>query len=150
MSYLKNHPINPDWLIKGVTKETVKYAEELAKHLVEEKTGARGYEIYPLTTSQLRKFFGAVKNLQMNIIVNGFSEGEFVMLKPKLAYAVGRVRQKNKLCPDIRIEVFADVISNAIDIVNNTSDKKTAFKNFISFFEAIVAYHKHYGKDNIK
>ncbi len=144
MSYLKEHPINESWIKEGISEETVKYANDFATFLVEEEKG----RIYPLTTSQLRKFFGAVKNFQMGISLNGFSEGEFVMLKPKLAYAVGRIQQQKKGFIEIRINDFAEVISKAIDIVNGCSDKKKACKNFISFFEAIVAYHKRYGKEN--
>jgi CRISPR-associated protein Csm2 len=69
------------------------------------------------------------------------------MLKPKLAYAVGRVRQKNQKCKERRIEDFAEIISYSIDITVNSMNKDEAFKNFISFFEAIVAYHKRYGKE---
>ena len=63
------------------------------------------------------------------------------MLKPKLAYAVGRVKQQHKN-DDIRIKDFADVFSKAIDFVIESKDKERSFKNFVNFFEAIVAYHK--------
>ena len=151
MSYLREHPINEEWLRSKITDETVEYAENFAKHLVKEERDSKDNIIaLPLTTSQLRKFFGAVKSIQMDISVNGYNESEFVMLKPKLAYAVGRVRQKNYRCRECRIEDFAEVITAAMDIVNNSKEKESAFKNFISFFEAIVAYHKRYGKDNLK
>lgn len=149
MSYLNDHPVNEKWFQEKVTNETVEYAESFAKHLVEEEkipnTGI--YVVLPLTTSQLRKFFGAMKGIQMDFSVNGYNESEFVMLKPKLAYAVGRVRQKNSKCKARRIEDFADVITFVMDIVNRSKEKDVAFRNFISFFEAIVAYHKRYGKD---
>ena len=149
MSYLKEHPINADWFRRGISTESVDYADKFAQHLVKEEKipGTGTFVILPLTTSQLRKFFGAVKNLQMNISINGYSESDFIMLKPKLAYAVGRVRQKNQKCKERRIEDFAEVISSSIDITVNSINKDEAFKNFISFFEAIVAYHKRYGKE---
>ena len=56
----------------------------------------------------------------------------FVLLKPKLAYAVGRADRNSK------IKDFYLTISNLMDLVK---DEKT-FKNFIQVFEAIVAYHK--------
>ena len=150
MSYLKDHPINEQWFRDKVTDETVDYAEAFAKHLVEEEKipQTNTFVVLPLTTSQLRKFFGAVKSIQMNVSVNGYNESEFVMLKPKLAYAVGRVRQKNSKCKERRIEDFAEVLTSAMDYVNDSKNKDVAFKNFISFFEAIVAYHKRYGKDS--
>ena len=146
MSYLKDHPIKEQWFQEKVTNETVVYAESFAEHLAEESEEKN--DILPLTTSQLRKFFGAVKSLQMDITVHGYKESEVVMLKPKLAYAVGRVKQKNKYYKERRIEDFAEVLSSAIDMVNSSKTKDVAFRNFISFFEAIVAYHKRYGKEN--
>lgn len=82
-----------------------------------------------LTTNQLRKFFGEVKRQQMQ----GYNKTDFILLKPKLAYAVGRAKNKNA-----KINDFYKVMSNAIDQVQNEQH----FKNFIKIFEAIVAYHK--------
>lgn len=115
-----------------VTVKTVKFAEDFGRYLAQKEGGE------PLTSSQLRKFFGEVKHQQMK----GYIESEFVMLKPKLAYAVGRAKKNSK------IKDFYDVMSDAIDKVTQSSDKKKAFKNFISVFEAIVAYHKKYENSN--
>jgi CRISPR-associated protein Csm2 len=82
-----------------------------------------------LSTNQLRKFFGEVKRQQMH----GYDPTDFILLKPKLAYAVGRAKG-----PDPKIRDFYRVICDAIDHVK---DEKQ-FKNFIKIFEAIVAYHK--------
>ena len=115
-----------------VTVKTVKFAEDFGRYLAQKEGGEA------LTTSQLRKFFGEVKHQQMK----GYIESEFVMLKPKLAYAVGRAKKNSK------IKDFYDVMSDAIDKVTQSSDKEKAFKNFISVFEAIVAYHKKYENSN--
>lgn len=146
MNYLKNHPINDNWITDRINTDAVKYADDFAKHLSEEQKG----KILPLTTSQLRKFFGAVKSLELKIQSNGFekNDSDFIMLKPKLAYAVGRVRNTNRSISDIRISDFEEVLCYTIDIVmNKCPNKESSFKNFIYFFEAIVAYHKCYGKD---
>lgn len=113
-----------------------------------------------LTTSQLRRFFGEVKR-QQSI---GYQEANFVLLKPKLAYAVGRAKKDNNQYYN-KIEDLFYVLSNAIDIViqeerereNAVKEAKTdkgrdkaelerskhlPFKSFISIFEAIIAYHK--------
>ena len=71
------------------------------------------------------------------------------MLKAKLAYAEGRVRQKNGN-KELRIADFREVMDEAINVVDSSTDKKKSFANFINFFEAIVAYHKVYGKDKDK
>lgn len=79
--------------------------------------------------------------------MNGYDETDFVLLKPKLAYAVGRARSKvrnPKLKDELRINDFYRVISKAIDCVKTDTQEESEkrFHNFIKVFEAIVAYHK--------
>ena len=133
MSWNKNDLIPKEEIQNKVTDITVQFAEKFGKHLA-----ADDYDSDPLTTSQLRKFFGEVKRQQMM----GFNETEFTMLKPKLAYAVGRAKQNGKKNKSQKIEDFFIVISDAIDKVLSSPERNKAFKNFITVFEAIVAYHK--------
>ena len=84
-----------------------------------------------LKTSQIRKVYGAVKKIQMS---EEFNRNELIMLKPKLAYAAARKSE---------VEDLKDVLTQAINQVDN-ADK---FKNFVDFFEAILAYHKAFGGD---
>ncbi|MBO4379953.1 MAG: type III-A CRISPR-associated protein Csm2 [Muribaculaceae bacterium] len=120
-----------------VTELSVAFAEEFGEYLANnEKDGPES-----LTTNQLRKFFGEVKRQQMA----GYNEASFVMLKPKLAYAVGRAKN-GKQEKQVKIEDFYNVMRPAIDSVVKAPDKEKAFKNFISIFEAIVAYHKQFEK----
>ena len=133
MSWDKNNLISKNEIQGKITVETVQFAEKFGNYLAEKEDFAE-----PLTTSQLRKFFGEVKRQQMT----GYDETEFVMLKPKLAYAVGRARQNGRKNKHQKIEDFYMVMADAIDKVENASDKQKAFKNFITAFEAIVAYHK--------
>ena len=123
--------ILPSEIQDKVTTKTVEFAKIFGEHLANEEDGA------PLTTSQLRKFFGEVKRQQMS----QYDETSFVMLKPKLAYAVGRAKQNGK-GKHLKIEDFYDVMADAIDKVVASPDKERAFRNFILVFEAIVAYHK--------
>lgn len=134
MSYLERLP-QSEIKVK-VTEVSVKFAERFGDYLgtdgTEPQMDRRGQvkdvKVSKLTTSQLRKFFGEVKRQQMV----GYDETDFVLLKPKLAYAVGRADKNSK------IRDFYDVIANAMDLVTN----ETEFQNFIKVFEAIVAYHK--------
>ena len=73
-----------------------------------------------LTTSQLRRFFGEVKR-QQSI---GYKETSFVLLKPKLAYAVGRAKKDSKSYYN-KIEDLYNVLSKAIDIVVQEEKKKS-------------------------
>lgn len=131
MVWDKNKLIPQSEITDKVTEETVKFAQEFGSYLGTDdpnpKTGKPSGN--KLTTNQLRKFFGEVKRQQMS----GYDQTDFVLLKPKLAYAVGRAKQK-----DSKIKDFYLVISDAIDKVKNEQH----FRNFIKIFEAIVAYHK--------
>ena len=134
MSWNKNDLIPPREIQEKVTDETVKFAERFGSYLGKDDsfTNKNGKSISAknkLTTSQLRRFFGEVIRQQMV----GYNETDFVLLKPKLAYAVGRAKER-----DAKIKDFYLVMSNAIDLVHNEQQ----FKNFIKVFEAIVAYHK--------
>ena len=135
MSYSQRLPITE--IKDKVTAISVDFAEKFGtylgtddKEMRQDKNG-RMKEVKvaaKLTTTQLRKFFGEVKRQQMV----GYQPTDFILLKPKLAYAVGRADKNSK------IRDFYDVLSNMID--NVSSEKE--FKNFIKIFEAIVAYHK--------
>src|SRR5262249_15789919 len=81
-----------------------------------------------LTTSQIRNIYGMVKKMELS----GFNANEFVLLKPKLAYAASRAGKDGA-------RQFADVMTWAIDEVDQSAEK---FERFVDFFEAILAYHK--------
>ena len=133
MNWNKNDLIPIKEIQEKITVATVSFAERFGNHLAQREEDAE-----PLTTSQLRKFFGEVKRQQMA----PYDETEFVMLKPKLAYAVGRAKQNGRKGKYQKIEDFYLVMADAIDKVLNSADKDKAFKNFVTAFEAIVAYHK--------
>ncbi len=145
-----------EWISDKVDQTTVDFAKNFGTYLAKddtiEKLDKKGMPVLDkngkpiliiigekLTTSQLRRFFGEVKRQQ----TIGYNESSFVMLCPKLAYAVGRAKKsmKNgvKYC---KIEDFYLIMEDAILNVGNSSNKDKAFKNFIAIFEAIVAYHK--------
>lgn len=152
MTYLEEFKQKDKWIKEKVDKDTVDFAKRFATYLVESfKSKDNNIPgVFELKTNQLRKFFGAVKNFQLRAqLSDEFNESEFIMLKPKLAYAVGRVKQQHKN-DEIRIKDFADVISKAIDFVIESNDKEKSFKNFVNFFEAIVAYHKQEENNIIK
>lgn len=88
-----------------------------------------------LSTSQIRKFFGELKNIEANTSSTNFNLGKVKMIKPKLAYAVGREKSPEPKIADMYFE-----FSRAIDAISEYKH----FKNFVQLFEATVAYHKLY------
>ncbi|MCR4560197.1 MAG: type III-A CRISPR-associated protein Csm2 [Bacteroidales bacterium] len=134
MIWNKSDLIPANEITDKITTKSVEFAQRFGAHLGTDdtefdKNGRTKVSRAKLTTNQLRKFFGEVKRQQMT----GYNETDFVLLKPKLAYAVGRAKDSKA-----KINDFYFVIANAIDQVKT----KEHFKNFIKIFEAIVAYHK--------
>lgn len=127
-----------DWINKGIDKDATKELETFAKSLASNDKNAQDrITLRAMTTSQLRKFFGEIKRIQ----AQGFSADtidDVLMLKPRLAYAVGRDEGKTKL------SAFYQLMSKAIDGIDFTDIEKgkKQFKNFINVLECIVAYHK--------
>lgn len=82
-----------------------------------------------LSTSQLRNIYDKVKRLKDNDL-NGLK-----LFRPNLAYIAGRsTNEKEK-----SLLAFIDLLIKSIN-----SEKQV--KEFKIFFEAVVAYHKFYGK----
>jgi len=129
---------SPKWIINGLDSVAIRYAENFGGEL----SGKQGISSYngfseALSTSQIRNVFGEVKKMQMK----GFNETEFLLLKPRLAYACERKGTKGS-------KEFRKVIDKAIDAVmqgRDTDEKKQRFENFAAFFEAILAYHRSFG-----
>ncbi len=128
--------LNPKWLenANGLPSEAVDFAEKLGEVLVDmQHDGKPGRN--PMSTSQLRNFFGEMRRIQMK----GFekNKGAFHMLKPKLAYAVARAEKEKRS----KITVFQKVTNFLMGAVHD----QLTYNNFISFMEAVVAYHKSNG-----
>lgn len=113
--------------------ETKKFADEGEyADMIAKKSGGS------LKTNQLRKFFGAVRDIQRKDSWDEM-EVDFYLLKPKLAYSKGR-----KLIPPDFYDVMK-VCMNKIDI-GTDEEKVENFNRLVEFMEAIVAYHKYYEK----
>lgn len=93
-----------------------------------------------ISTSQLRKFFGSLKQIQADFVNK---KGEIVLLDAKLAYAVGRDIKNGR--QQTKIQEFYEQLS---PLIRNVNEDKSRFKRFIDVFEAIVAYHKE--KEEVK
>ena len=111
------------WITNEATEELVEYAEEVGKYMA--KNG--------LTNSKIRSIYGEIKRIQMGVFEK--EKSAFYLLKPKVAYALGR-DDKNE-----GLRLFKKIFDKcSVDV----SDQKS-YQNFCGFIEAILAYHKAYG-----
>lgn len=115
-----------EWIKKGADKEMIEFAETKGKFMAENK----------LTNSKIRSIYGEIKRIQM-----GFEENKesFYLLKPKVAYAVGRDRNNEGLK---LFKLIFDRAYNDVDL-----NIKETYVNFCNLLEAILAYHKANGGD---
>lgn len=128
------------------TDQIVKFGEDLGKYFSHRK--------YGITTSQLRNAYGAIGQIKLKWEQEKMKkkeeqdysklESELVLLKPKIAYDVGRVIRDEKDREEA-YRYFKEILDKSIDGVKASSQKDIAFKNFFELTEAIVAYHKYYG-----
>ncbi|MEM4347161.1 MAG: type III-A CRISPR-associated protein Csm2 [Candidatus Altiarchaeota archaeon] len=95
----------------------VKKAEECAKE-------------FKFSASKLRSFYDPIKGMKE------YQKIKLYLLKPKIAYAVGKEEREKRL----ELKKFQKTMEKLIEKTNENN-----FENFKSFFEAIVAYHKIYG-----
>ncbi len=95
-----------------------------------------------MKTTQLRRFFGAIKDIEKNLKEKNWDEVEvdFYLLKPKLAYAKGR-----KLISD----EFYQIVRTSMNKINEgeNKEKKENYTRFVQLLEAVVAYYKFHGGD---
>lgn len=140
MSYKKNS-FDPSWIQDGITSATVSWAEDFGKHLCQlNNDGSVGRNA--LTTSQLRRFFGEVKRIESDVEKN---KNAILMLKPSLAYAIGRHAKDNN--KEAGIKDFGEEMLRALNAIryNDINVLKNDFANLVKVLEAVVAYHKYYG-----
>lgn len=114
------------WIKEQATEEFVFFAEKAGKFMADNK----------LTNSKIRSIYGEIKRIQM---AKDFEteKASFYLLKPKVAYALGRDKNNEGL------KLFKLIFDRAS---KDVSDKKS-YNNFCNLIEALLAYHKANGGD---
>jgi CRISPR-associated protein Csm2 len=121
---------NADWIKDKIDEKAIVFAEKFAGKVLSDKRKG-------LSTSQIRNFYGELKRIQMKGVTTELkAKTDFILLKPKLAYATSRNSTDGS-------EAFDKVVQKAIDATDiNSEGYETRFQNFCDFIEAILAYHK--------
>lgn len=122
-SCLKSLYFKPEWISKEADADLIIYAENAGMFMA--KNG--------LTNSKIRSIYGEIKRIQMGNFEK--EKPSFFLLKPKVAYALGRDERNEGL------KLFKKIFDNASNYVHEGKD----YLNFCNLLEAILAYHKAYG-----
>jgi CRISPR-associated protein Csm2 len=124
--FAQNLKFNSQWIKDKADKLLVSFAEDAGGYMA--RNG--------LTKSKIRSIYGEIKRIQMGTFEQ--EKSSFYLLKPKVAYALGRDSKNEGL------KLFKKIFDLCYDSVEN---EKT-YKNFCNVIEAILAYHKaNDGKD---
>ncbi len=141
-------------------REAIIAGDDIEK-LVEaaQKIGKNLAEVHKLTASQIRSIFGTVRRIEMDWVVPSLqpqradsvrrAQREFALLQPRLAYQAKRALEKKST----GVKVLSEELTPAIKLVMGAKSLGAAiyyqrFRNFVDFFEAILAYHRAFGGKN--
>lgn len=129
--------LDPNWITgeKPIDESVIVWLDSFGKFLAKSSDN----EPNPISASQIRKFFGEVKKIEADFERR---KGDVILLKPKLAYSVGKDYSVRSGRASSKIKEFYEELTRGIDKVNST---KSNFKNFVKLLEGIVAYHRFYG-----
>ena len=114
-----------EWITNEADALLPEFADKMGKYMADNK----------LTNSKIRSIYGEIKRIQMGEFEK--EKASFYLLKPKVAYALGR-DNKNK-----GLQLFKFIFDRS---AKDVSDQKT-YHNFCNLLEAILAYHKANGGD---
>ena len=114
------------WIKQGANEAMISFAEENGKYMADNG----------LTNSKIRSIYGEIKRIQMGQFEE--EKSSFYLLRPKVAYALGRDKNNRGL------QRFKQIFDEAARLVTNGEE----YQNFCNFLEAILAYHRaNGGKD---
>lgn len=111
------------WITAEADQEMVAFAEKTGEFMANKG----------LTSSKIRSIYGEIKRIQMGEFEK--DKASFYLLKPKVAYALGRDKNNEGL------KLFKLIF----DKVSISVTDKNGYVNFCNLIEAILAYHKYFG-----
>lgn len=114
------------WIETGADEALPDYAEYMGKAMAEKN----------LTSSKIRSIYGEIKRIQMGEFAK--EKSSFYLLRPKVAYAVGREKT------NVGLQLFKLLFDKSAQCVKD----KDTFLHFANFMEAVLAYHRAYVKKN--
>ena len=121
--FYSQNRVNNSWITNGVGNDMVDFADKSGKFMANNG----------LTNSKIRGVYGEIKRIQMATFEK--EKAAFYLLKPKMAYSVGRDKSNQGLI------LFKKIFDDCFPLVTNENQ----YKNFCNLIEAILAYHKAYG-----
>ena len=131
--------------------ENLKDIDDFAKidpQWIDEVSKNLSNECKNIKTHQIRNIFSAVSRIRVlrkKEKETDFEqvERELILLKPKLAYQVGRMEKDEE---KQALQKVKGLLDEAINAIPKSQNKDAALDNFFALVESIVAYHRFYAK----
>lgn len=98
------------------------------------------YLSYEIKITKIRRFLDGFRGIQLERELNPQA---VALLRPKLAYAVGRSDKDEKQFMDRFLNFFDPILR---DIAEHKD--RNRFEKGLRFMESIIAYHRYYGGEN--
>lgn len=131
-------------IVNGDENELITQASNLGEALVKE---------FALKTNQIRGIFGTVRRIEMdwrnpnesNVTSQRVKDAqrELALLQPRMQYQAAREKQRR----NFGVEALSKQLIPMIKLVTEAKsltpyEHYSYFRNFVDFFEAVLAYHR--------
>lgn len=139
---LKNLHRSVDDLRDTFIKETTNkgFGQVSMNELVESSKAIGRYLSYEIKINKIRRFLDGFRQIEAE---KKYDPQFVVLLRPKLAYAVGRSDRDEK---DF-MQRFLDCLDPMLKVISENGSKDY-FEKGLKFMESIIAYHRYYGGEN--
>lgn len=136
-------------LHKAVDKMKDKFVNEINKKgffqipiedLVSSGEAMGLYLSYEIKINKIRRFLDRLRRIEVS---KEYDPQSVILLRPQLAYAVGRSDREEKEFMK-RFQEFLDPVLKAM----SESNEKGLFDKGLKLMETIIAYHRYYGGEN--
>jgi CRISPR-associated protein Csm2 len=121
-----------EWITQGFNKACSKSANDLGKFLVDGQ----------MTRTQIRNFFGELRRIEARGAGN--SAEQIRHLHHKLCYTKAKLDEQH-VSPEVTT-AFQKVLEKGLQAIPDPPEPIEApFSRFVSYFEAVLAYHRYHG-----
>jgi CRISPR-associated protein Csm2 len=98
------------------------------------------YLSYEIKINKIRRFLDGLRRIEVS---KEYDPQVVVLLRPKLAYAVGKSDRDEKEF----MKRFLEYLDPVLKIISESKDKLLFYKG-LKLMESIIAYHRYYGGEN--
>lgn len=116
------------------------FAQVSMSDLVSSAEAIGRYLSYEIKINKIRRFLDGLRRIEVS---KDYDPQTVVLLRPQLAYAVGRSDREEKEF----MKRFLEYLDPVLKVISENKDK-ALFNKGLKLMESIIAYHRYYGGEN--